>query len=274
MELDKMAEKPKENKQLALDMSSQAIQVSSYKNEQNLMKFPFCSTSKKTRFTPIVYESEGFKLQVTGSNEYGIAKIFDFDIIKFAISKIAEIKKTTNILLCEIVFSAYECIKAIGKDPKSGKNLKTFREALDRLSTTSYKTNIYGSGSKKTANFTLVKYEYVETSRGIDKVKLVFDKRFIESFVDGSNNLLLLDSEVIREGSGLKKRLIELVRVNLNESTDPYWEVAISELQQLCANEWVLKKFKYEISTFQLSWKTDFYQKVNQVFVRFSEIES
>jgi hypothetical protein len=57
------------------------------------MFYPFCSTAKRKRLNSIKYESsDGRKsLMVTADHEYGMAKIWDFDILRYAISKAGEI---------------------------------------------------------------------------------------------------------------------------------------------------------------------------------------
>jgi hypothetical protein len=57
------------------------------------MIFPFCSTAKAKRVKSIRYTSADGKrwLEVTANYEYGMAKIWDFDILRFALSKAGEV---------------------------------------------------------------------------------------------------------------------------------------------------------------------------------------
>jgi hypothetical protein len=256
--------------QLALEMSGKAITFDDYKNEENLMKFPFCSTSKRKRIDPIEYHSEdGYSLQVTANNTYGMAKIWDFDIVRYGLSKLSEISDATGILLDHLTFSVYECLKTLNRNPKSGENIRWFREALDRLASTTYKTNIFGNESKKRVQgFTIIKYEYLETKNGTDKVKLTFDERLLNS-IRKNDSLMKINPQLIRESAGIKKRLLELVAVNI--VNEPSWEVALEDLQKLCANSWGKNRFKHEISGYRdLPWKISFLKKLSGVFVRFT----
>lgn len=73
------------------------------------MLFPFCSTSKRKRIAPIIYSSTDGKswLEVTANNTYGMAKIWDFDILRFVFSKISLIAKETGIYPSAVSFTAY-----------------------------------------------------------------------------------------------------------------------------------------------------------------------
>ena len=130
---------------LADELSDTKLALKSYKNERNLMLFPFCSTSKRKRINPIIYSSDDGSswLEVTANNTYGMAKIWDFDILRFVFSKVSAIAKETGIYPSKVSFTAYECLKALNRDPKAGKNVKWLREALDRLASTTYKGNIF-----------------------------------------------------------------------------------------------------------------------------------
>ena len=82
----------------AQKLALEPIGIKSLKNEKNLMLYPFCSTSKSVRFKSIKYTSKDglLSLEVTANNEYGMAKIWDFDILRFVFSKIDTIAKRTG----------------------------------------------------------------------------------------------------------------------------------------------------------------------------------
>jgi plasmid replication initiation protein len=250
----------KEGKELA----SKKIELTRYRNERNLMLFPFCSTSKKKRLKAIEYKSSDGKrwLLVTANHNFGMAKIWDFDILRFALSKAGEIKKLTNYFPSSIEFTVYECLKAIKRDPKNGKNVIWFREALRRLASTTYMGNIFKDDTKIETGFTLIRYEYFEESaRGrADKVRLTFDERLLES-ARYQNGLLAIDHNVVKEESGIKKRLLELVKVSKGDAKE--WIVGLQRLGEMCAHEGESKEFKRQLKSYILPWKLKFSQSVN-----------
>ncbi len=235
-------------------LANEPIGIDSLKNERNLMLFPFCSTSKALRFKSIRYTSKDskFSLEVTANHEYGMAKIWDFDILRFVFSKIDTIAGRTGYYPSAVAFSAYECLKFLKRNPNAGKNIQWLKGALDRLTSTTYKGNIFKDEGKHVTGFTLIKYDYVETSRGIEKISISLDERLVFS-LRNSQSLITINERLLEEPSGLKKRLLELVSLKL--STDGVWIVPIDELQCLCANTWSIAKFKNEIKSFNdLPW--------------------
>jgi plasmid replication initiation protein len=262
LDREKMENSPeaKESEELAC----RSLELTKYRNERNLMLFPFCSTSKRKRLKTIEYRSADGKrwLQVSASHNFGMVKIWDFDILRFALSKAGEAKKLTNYFPSFIEFSVYECLKSIKRDPENGKNFIWFKEALRRLASTTYIGNIFRDDTKRETGFTLIKYEYIEATvrGGFDKVKITFDERLVES-ARYQNGLLAIDTDVIKEESGIKKRLLELVKVSKENAKE--WTVGLTRLQQMCAHEGELKKFKSQLKGYDLPWKIEFSKAIS-----------
>jgi hypothetical protein len=238
-------------------LAMKPLELTRYRNERNLMLYPFCSTSKRKRLQGINYKSSDGKrwLQVSASHDHGMVKIWDFDILRFALSKAGEVARYTDHFPSSVGFSAYECLKAIKKDPGNGKNIIWMREALRRLASTTYIGTIFRDDTKIEMGFTLIKYERVENGGKEDKIKITFDERLIES-VRYYNGLLAIDEAVIKEESGVKKRLLELVKVGKGSASE--WAVKLPRLSELCAYEGELKKFKHLLKSYTLPWKIAF----------------
>lgn len=238
----------------AEELASQSIHIPELKNEKNIMLYPFCSTSKALRRESIKYSSPdgSVYIEVTANHEYGMAKIWDFDILRFVFSKIDAIANQTGHYPSTVSFSAYECLKFLNKKPNGGKNIKWLKDALDRLASTTYKGNIYRNDMKLVSGFTLIKYEYIESGASVDKIQITLDERLVNS-LKTSTSLMNISSKLLDEPSGLKKRLIELV--GLQTIDCQAWTVSVSELKQLCANTWGDSRFKCEIKSFiDLDW--------------------
>lgn len=252
-------------------LSKQPLTINQLKNERNLMLYPFCSTSKATRFSPIKYKSKDgkFSLEVTANAEYGMAKIWDFDILRFVFSKIDTIAKRTGYTPSSVSFSAYECLKFLKREPGAGKNIKWLKEALDRLASTTYKSNLFKHKTTTIVAFTLIKYSYEETSKGMDKIVIQLDDRLMNS-IQETASLESFNHRLLCESSGLKKRLLELVALMVDSSGA--WIVSVSELKDLCANSWAIPKFKSEIKSFNdLPWTVAEVKTEDESFIRFIE---
>lgn len=266
-----MSRKESNKQSLAKSMSEKPLALKNYKNERNLMLYPFCSTSKRKRISPIDYVSDDGSrwLQVTANNTYGMAKIWDFDILRFVFSKISTIENETGLYPSTVTFTAYECLKALSRDPKAGKNIQWLRDALDRLTGTTYKGNIFKQEANRITAFTLIKYDYIAVSGNIGKIVIALDERLLES-IRGANNLLKINEMLIREEAGIKKRLFELVEASIHENNE--WKISLNHLQRLCANDWLLSRFKFELTTYNdMPWSIDFHKEIDTHFVVFKK---
>ncbi len=240
----------------ALELAKLPLDLTRYRNERNLMLFPFCSTAKAKRVKGIRYVSADGRrwLEVTANHDYGMAKIWDFDILRFALSKAGEIALRIGYFPNAVEFSGYECLKALNRSDQ-GKNYRWFRDAISRLCLTGYKGNIFRENEKTTEIFTLIQASYEDETGRIERVRLVFNERIMES-IKLFKGLLAINSDIINEESGIKKRLLELVAVS--KGKDRSWTVGIERLQALCAHEGTLKEFKRQLKEYSLPWDINF----------------
>ncbi len=58
------------------------------RDQRDLMERPFFSLAKAKRTAPILYESAGVRVEVFGMAEYGMATIWDADVLIWAASQI------------------------------------------------------------------------------------------------------------------------------------------------------------------------------------------
>ena len=239
------------------ELASQRVELTRYRNERNLMLFPFCSTSKRKRLKTIEYRSSDGKrwLKVSANHDFGMAKIWDFDILRFALSKAGEIKNKTGYFPSFVEFSSYECLKAVNRPFKSGPSYAWLEEALARLVSTTYHGNIFRDDANLVEGFTLIGCRYEKKENRIQKIKIIFNERILES-VRYEKGLLVIDTNVVNEESGVKKRLLELVKVSKGEAKE--WVVGLQRLKELCAFERELKKFKSQIKSYDLPWEIEF----------------
>jgi plasmid replication initiation protein len=119
------------------------------------MERPFFSLSKSKRVKPIEYTSPDGKIwvRVSANTEYGMASVWDMDIIIWGVSQIVEIINRGKTPSRTIRFHPYDLLKAIGRNPRGKTQYDRLRAALDRLTHTAVKTNIRAGGLKKTASF-------------------------------------------------------------------------------------------------------------------------
>jgi plasmid replication initiation protein len=246
----------------ALRAAQEPVDLSRYRNERNLMLFPFCSTAKTKRVKKIYYVSADNRrwLEVTANYDYGMAKIWDFDILRFAISKAGEIALRIGYFPPYVDFTGYECLKVLGRDTKAGKNYLWLEEALARLTSTTYRGNIFREDEKQSEIFTLINIEYVkDEKKRIHKIRMHFNQRIQESAK--LRGLLVIDPAILHEEAGIKKRLLELVAVSKGKESS--WTVRLERLQTLCAHEGELKEFKRQLRGYELPWAVNLHKAID-----------
>ena len=259
----------KELQELNQQLAEAPVEISRYRNERHLMFYPFCSTSRRKRLDSIKYRSQNGKrwLEVTANHEYGMVKIWDMDILRFAISKAVEVCRHTNEFPKSVTFTGYECLKAIGRKTY-GPSYKWLRDALDRLASTVYKGNLFGPEHSSTDIFTLVSARWTDETGKMERVTITFDERIIDAAA--KNQILATTPEVLKEESGIRKRLLELVKVG--KGRDEKWSIMLKNLEQLCAHEGESKKFKSIIKGYTLPWAVSFSKKAfHEEIVTFSD---
>jgi plasmid replication initiation protein len=139
------------NQQLDIFVAS-ATDVAN-KQHRELMARNWFSLSKRYRTEEILHEFDGNYVRVTGSEEHGIATIFDNDILLFVIAQyMRAVNDGQTDLGRTFAFNGYEFFKFIGKQKFSGKGYDDLWAALNRLHHTFVETNItLGEGTVKSS---------------------------------------------------------------------------------------------------------------------------
>lgn len=110
------------------------------RDQRDTMERPFFSLAKKPRRKPIEYSVSGITVKVT-PGEYGIATIWDADILIWAATQITEALDREGQASRTIQFHPYQLLKGIQRG-HGGDQYRKLLDALRRLRTTSVETNI------------------------------------------------------------------------------------------------------------------------------------
>lgn len=127
------------------------------RDQQDTMERPFFSLSKRKRLKPIDYHSLDSMVwvRIDPHQTYGMATIWDADILIWAASQIAdqmEQDRRNEPPSQTLRFHPYNLLKAIRRKT-GGDQYARLRDALDRLTFTAIKTNIRADGRKKDKAF-------------------------------------------------------------------------------------------------------------------------
>src|SRR5262245_40163926 len=122
------------------------------RDQRDTMERPFFSLAKKPRLAPIEYRVGDVWVEVTANPNFGLATIWDADILIWAATQLTEARDRGREVSRVIRFHPHNLLKSIRRDA-GGVNYKRLRAALDRLTHTAVRTNIRAQGKKKFASF-------------------------------------------------------------------------------------------------------------------------
>jgi len=112
------------------------------KEHQDLMARCWFNLAKQKRIEPINHSFGDNWVKITGNPKYGIANIYDNDILLFVISQYMNAINNGLQTGRRFQFTAYEYFKFIGKKKFSGKGYADLWNSLERLHHTFVETNI------------------------------------------------------------------------------------------------------------------------------------
>jgi len=135
--------------QQQLDFFQAAYADIPIRDQRDTMERPFFSLAKKPRKTPIEYEVGGTIVKVYPVKDFGIATIWDADILIWAATQITEAIDRGGEPNPRIHFHPHNLLRGIRR-PTGGDHYKRMQDALRRLASTCVETNIrVPKGSRK-----------------------------------------------------------------------------------------------------------------------------
>ena len=136
-----------------LDLFVASASDISPKAHRDLMARCWFNLSKKKRTVPIEHRSQNSWVKVSGSEEHGIATIFDQDILLFVIAQLMAAVNDGEKTGRRFQFTGYEYFKFIGRKKIGGKAYTDIWKSLERLKDTTIKTDIRIGDSKRNHTF-------------------------------------------------------------------------------------------------------------------------
>lgn len=220
------------------------------RDQRETMERPFFSLSKRKRLKPIEYESrDGIFVKVTANSEFGMATIWDADVLIWAASVLNELRKRgQNDLPRTLHFHPYELLKTIHRET-GGREYKLLRESLGRLQSTTVVTNIRVSRGKKHRQFSWIEGwtdlqdEKTEASRGMT---LTLSEWFYEGILmDGG--LLAIDPVYFSITGGRERWLYRVARKHAGGAGPEGFAISLPVLFEKSGAEGPYRRFKFEM---------------------------
>lgn len=125
---------------IQLDMLTVSAFEPPLRDNRDVMEFPFLSLQKK-RIEPIAFKSPAVSLEVHSPAKFGIATIWDWDLIIFAASHLNDAIENSAAASPKIRFAPHDALRQMRRST-GGKDYRELARAIRRLRVTTVITNI------------------------------------------------------------------------------------------------------------------------------------
>lgn len=220
------------------------------RDQREMMERPFFSLAKSKRVKPIDYRSPDGNLwvHVSANPDYGMATIWDADILIYCASMLADMaRRKVNDLPRTLHIMPFDLLRAIGR-PTTGRAYELLGQALDRLVATTIKTNIRAD-NRREATFSWLDGwhqlvdEQTERSKGMT---LELSNWFYEG-VMMKGGVLSIDRAYFDITGGRERWLYKVARKHAGGAGEGGFAIALPTLYEKSGAEGEYKRFKFEL---------------------------
>ncbi len=218
-------------------------------DEQDMMSYAHYSLSKKKRLTPIKYtglDKNGlpFLLEIRPHPDYGMATIWDFDIVMYAISHFVSSEKAGVKISNSITVRPYHLLKSIGRHD-TGSNYQDLLTAFKRLQSTVI-TNTKNR-SLKSKKQVYEQFSFIQSLRVDEKtneITFALCDWIFDSIID--KHLLAISPDYFKITSGIGRHLYKIARKHAGNQTSGWW-FSFETLYKKCGSTDLERKFKSRV---------------------------
>jgi len=223
----------------------------SLRDQREMMERPFFSLAKSKRIKPIDYTSPDGKIwvHVSANPDYGMATIWDADILIYCASMLNDMKgRGVNDIPRVINIMPYDLLRAIGR-PTTGRSYELLAGSLDRLQSTTVKTNIRAD-QRREATFSWLDSwsqlvdERTERSRGM---QLALSSWFYDGVLM-NGGVLAIDRAYFNITGGRERWLYKVARKHAGGAGEGGFAIALPTLFEKSGAEGPYRRFKFEIT--------------------------
>lgn len=221
------------------------------RDQREMMERPFFSLSKSKRLKPIDYTSPDGKtwVHVSANPNYGMATIWDADILIYCASVLNDMKeRRANEIPRVLRVMPYDILRSIGR-PVSGRSYALLGAALDRLQSTTIKTNIRAEHRREATfswldSWSQIVDEKTDRSRG---VSLALSNWFYEGVLM-SGGVLSIDRAYFDITGGRDRWLYRVARKHAGGAGEAGFSLALPTLFEKSGAEGQYRRFKFEVA--------------------------
>lgn len=222
----------------------------SFRDQREMMERPFFSLAKTKRAKPIDYTSPDGKLwvHVSANPDYGMATIWDADVLIYCASMLADMaRRGVNEIPRKLHIMPYDLLRAIGR-PVTGRAYELLGQALDRLVSTTIKTNIRAENRREATfswldGWTQLVDERTERSKGMT---LELSNWFYEGVLM-KGGVLAIDRAYFDISGGRERWLYKVARKHAGGAGEAGFAIAMTTLFEKSGAEGEYRRFKFEV---------------------------
>lgn len=198
-------------------------------DQQEVMMYPFFSLSKG-RTKPIIYHSGENYIEISANPNYGMATIWDYDILIYAASKIIDSRNKGLETSRKLRVPPYDILKFTQRGT-SGKDYQQLRDAFNRLQSTTVVTSIRQGNKNRRRQFSWINEWEEITDRTTGKplgIEFIVSDWFYEGVIN--NRLVLtITSAYFELTKGYERWLYRIARKHGGKQTGG-WKFTLKQL--------------------------------------------
>ncbi|USI74879.1 replication initiator protein A [Sphingomonas morindae] len=221
------------------------------RDQREMMERPFFSLAKAKRLKAIDYRSPDGKVwvHVSANPDYGMATIWDADILIYCASMISDMRRRgLNDIPRTLHIMPFDLLRAIGR-PTTGRAYELLGQALDRLQSTTVKTNIRADNRREATfswldSWSQLVDEKTERSRGMS---LSLAGWFYEGLMM-EGGVLSIDRAYFDISGGRERWLYKVARKHAGGAGEGGFAITMPTLFEKSGAEGQYRRFKFEIA--------------------------
>lgn len=221
------------------------------RDQREMMERPFFSLSKSKRLKPIDYTAPDGKtwVHVSANPNYGMATIWDADILIYCASILNDMKeRRANEIPRVLRVMPYDILRSIGR-PVSGRSYALLNAALDRLQSTTVKTNIRADQRREATfswldSWSQIVDEKTDRSRGMS---IALSSWFYDGVLM-AGGVLSIDRAYFDITGGRERWLYRVARKHAGGAGEAGFSIAMPTLFDKSGAEGQYRRFKFEIA--------------------------
>jgi plasmid replication initiation protein len=216
------------------------------KDDRHSMEHPMFSLSKNPDRKIRRYEHNG-NIVVIAPGAYGLATIWDKDILIYAVSQlVAAINAERKDLSPTVRLTAYDLLVSTNRHTGGG-DYDQLQKAFERLSGTRITTDIRTNGVRQREGFGIIDSWKIIEKHPTDGRMVAIELRLSDWLYNAilGREVLTLSRAYFRLSRGLERRLYELARKHCGHQSK--WIIGLELLHKKSGSNSPLKRFRLEV---------------------------